>query len=254
MEEALKKFADELGVEYDIVKATIEIEALYPEIMNIVQKNDEFFTKPYTLFDHSISELNHDIVWKNLPVCIYISFTEGNISDKLESLINLAKSYFIANPNEKTDEISKILSSENAQSSIKDFIEYCTNTRIARVLNDILSNFDATEYEFLLKNPEQFMEIAQNSDHPIVHKFIQQFQNILKERVQRGEITQYQLTQDIEGIKAKLNGLFGSALMEALGGTKSDTPAWALNSNSPEARRQRMLARLQKKQREKPHG
>lgn len=255
MEDILKKFAEELSiVEFDCAKATLEIEALYPEIISIVQKNNDLFTKTYTVFDRPLSELNADILWKYLPTCIYVSFTTGNIGDKLESLIGLAKSYLMANPNEKTDEISKILNSENAESSIKDFIEYCTNTRIARILNDILTNFDASEYEYLLKNPEQFMEIAQNPDHPIVHKFVQQFQNLLKERVQRGEINQHQLTQDIEGIKAKLTGMFGNALMEALGGTKSDTPAWALNSNSPEARRQRMLARLQKKQREKPHG
>jgi len=252
MEESLKSFAEELSiVEYDIKEVSAEIEKLYPEILLIVQKNEEFFDKKYFLFNRPISVLNHEVVWNHLPMCIYTSFTTGDISEKVASLIELAKNYITANPSDKTDEISKILNDDNSQSSIKEFLDYCTNTRIAKVLNDILTNMDVSEYEYLLKAPEKFIEIARNPEHPLVQKFIHKFQTLLKERVQRGEITQNQLTQDVEGIKAKLVGLFGSALGDALGGNKSDVSSGVLLSNSPEARRQRMLARLQKKQREK---
>ena len=252
MEESLKSFAEELSiVEYDIKEVSAEIEKLYPEILLIVQKNEEFFDKTYTLFNRPISVLNHEVVWNHLPMCIYTSFTTGDISEKVASLIELAKNYITANPSDKTDEISKILNDDKSQSSIKEFLDYCTNTRIAKVLNDILTNMDVSEYEYLLKAPEKFIEIARNPEHPLVQKFIHKFQTLLKERVQRGEITQNQLTQDVEGIKAKLVGLFGSALGDALGGNKSDVSSGVLLSNSPEARRQRMLARLQKKQREK---
>jgi len=252
MEESLKSFAEELSiVEYDIKEVSAEIEKLYPEILLIVQKNEEFFDKTYTLFNRPISVLNHEVVWNHLPMCIYTSFTTGDISEKVASLIELAKNYITANPSDKTDEISKILNDDTSQSSIKEFLDYCTNTRIAKVLNDILTNMDVSEYEYLLKAPEKFIEIARNPEHPLVQKFIHKFQTLLKERVQRGEITQNQLTQDVEGIKAKMIGIFGSALGDALGGNKSDVSSGVLLSNSPEARRQRMLARLQKKQREK---
>ena len=252
MDDVLKVFAEELSiVEYDPITVSAEIEKLYPEILLIVQKNDEFFDKKYFLFNRPIAVLNREVIWKHLPMCIYTSFTTGDLSEKVGSLIELAKNYMTANPSDKTDEISKILNDDKSQSSIKEFLDYCTNTKIARVLNDILSNMDVTEYEYLLKAPEQFVEIARNPDHPLVQKFIHKFQTLLKERVQRGEITQNQLTQDVEGIKAKLVGVFGSALGDALGGNKSDVSSGILMSNSPEARRQRMLARLQKKQREK---
>lgn len=252
MEESIKSFAEELSiVEYDIASVSAEIEKLYPEILLIVQKNEEFFDKKYFLFNRPISVLNREMIWNHLPMCIYTSFTTGDISEKVASLIELAKSYITANPSEKTDEISKILNDETSQSSIKEFLDYCTNTRIAKVLNDILTNMDVSEYEYLLKAPEKFIEIARNPEHPLVQKFIHKFQTLLKERVQRGEITQNQLTQDVEGIKAKLVGVFGSALGDALGGNKSEVSSGVLLSNSPEARRQRMLARLQKKQREK---
>ena len=252
MEEVLKQFSEELSiVEYDVGKVSAEIEAMYPEIVSIVQKNDAFFDKKYFLFNRPISVLNREVVWKHLPSCLFLSFTQGNIADKMESILAIAKNYISANPNDQTDEISKILNDEKTQGSIQEFIDYCTNTKIAKVFNDILTNLDVSEFEHLLKNPQEFLEIARNPEHPIVQKFIHKFQNILKEKVQKGDINQQQLHQDIEGIKAKLISIFGSSIGEALGGNKSEVSSEVLMSNSPEARRQRMLARLQKKQREK---
>ena len=252
MDNVLKPFAEELSIsEYNVESVTAEIEAMYPDIVSIIQKNDEFFDKVYFLFNRPISVLNREVVWKNLPSCLFLSFTHGNISDKMESILSIAKNYMSANPSEKTDEISKILNDEKTQGSIQDFMEFCVNTKIAKVINDILTNLDVSEFEYLLKDPHEFLEIARNPDHPIVQKFIHKFQTILKDKIQRGDITNNQLQQDIEGIKAKLVSIFGSTLGEALGGNKSEVSSEILMSNSPEARRQRMLARLQKKQREK---
>jgi hypothetical protein len=55
----------------------------------------------------------------------------------------------------------------------------------------------------------------------------------------------------MEAVKAKITSIFGNIFNDALGGRQTDIPSAALLGNSPEARRQRMLARLQKKQREK---
>jgi hypothetical protein len=248
----LKAFADELGIsEFDDGKTMEEIEAFYSDIVLIIQKKNEFFDKPRVLFQIEVNDLDHDVIWKHLPVCLFMSFASGNIKDKLGSLLSIVKNFLSENPSDATSEISRILTDENAQSSIEEFIEFCTNTRIAKVLNDILTNLDVSEFEGLLENPREFIEIARNPEHPIVKKFIQKFQNILKEKMERGEISQSKLQEDIEGIKAKLTGLFGNALTEALGGRGAEVPAAVLTSNSPEARRQRMLARLQRKQREK---
>lgn len=252
IKKTLKAFADELGIaEYDEDKALVELTNLYPEIVLIVKKDEEFFTKDHTLFGEAISELNHEVVWKHLPMCLFCSFTTGDIKEKLGSVISIAKNYLSANPNESTEEFSRILSDEKSQSSIQDFIEYCTNTRVAKVLNDILENLDVTEFEHLLENPQQFIEIARNPEHPMVQKFIHKFQSLLKQKVERGEISMNKVQEDIEGIKAKLTSLFGRSITEALGGRGADVPSSVLTANTPEARRQRMIARLQRKQREK---
>jgi hypothetical protein len=46
-------------------------------------------------------------------------------------------------------------------------------------------------------------------------------------------------------------GLFGNIFNDAIGGRKADVPSSVMIGNSPEARRQRMLARLQRKVQEK---
>jgi hypothetical protein len=182
---------------------------------------------------------------------MFFSFTSGDIKEKLGSVISIAKNYLSANPNDSTDEFSRILNDEKSQSSIQEFIDYCTNTRIAKVINDILTNLDVTEFEPLLENPREFIEIARNPEHPMVQKFIHKFQTLLKHKAERGEISQNKIQEDIEGIKAKLTSLFGKSLTDALGGRGADVPSSVLTSNTPEARRQRMIARLQRKQREK---
>jgi hypothetical protein len=78
---------------------------------------------------------------------------------------------------------------------------------------------------------------------------------ILEDRVKTGKINQQELVREIEMIRAKFQSAFGKYLNEMIvgdagGGTTGNTSQQIL-SNSPEARRARMLARLQKKQKEK---
>jgi hypothetical protein len=248
----LKTFADELEiVEYDETKTFAEVESFYKDIVLIVKKDETFLDESRVLFQRPLNSLNPEVVWKHLPISLFVSFTTGDIRDKLSSVLSIAKTFLSENPNAETDNISRILHDETAQSSIEQFIDYCTNTRIANVLNSILSDLDVSEFEHLLKTPAEFLTIARNPEHPIVKKFIQKFQSLLKQKVETGEISQNRIQEDIEGIKAKLISIFGGSLSEALGGRQSEVSSAVLTSNTPEARRQRMIARLQRKQREK---
>lgn len=248
----LKTFADELGItEYDEAKTISEVESFYKDIVHIVQKNDAFLSASRFLFQRPLNTLNAEIVWKQLPTVLFLSFASGDIREKLGSVLSIAKTFLSDNPSDATDEISRILHDEKTQGSIEQFFDYCSNTRIAKVLDDILSNFDVSEFESFIQNPREFLEVARNPEHPVVQKFIHKFQGLLKQKVECGEISQNRIQEEIEGIKAKLTSLFGSALTDALGGRHSDVSSAVLTSNTPEARRQRMIARLQRKQREK---
>jgi len=73
----------------------------------------------------------------------------------------------------------------------------------------------------------------------------------IRQRIQRGDFSQQTISHEIEAIKAKVMSLFGNIFNEALGGRRGETPVATLMGNSPEARRQRMIARMQRKLREK---
>jgi hypothetical protein len=96
--------------------------------------------------------------------------------------------------------------------------------------------------------------MVRNPENPITKGVVHKVQHLLEEKLKRGSITQHQLLSEVEAIKSKLTSMFGSVIGDALGigGNKGSTANSALlMGNSPEARRQRMLARLQRKQRDK---
>ena len=74
----------------------------------------------------------------------------------------------------------------------------------------------------------------------------------IKDKIRHGEFTQQTIMMEIEAIKAKVMGLFGNVFNDAIGGRRQgNVPSATMLGNSPEARRQRMVVRLQRKLREK---
>jgi hypothetical protein len=151
----------------------------------------------------------------------------------------------------KNDEISKILEDDNTQSHFKEILEFVMETRLAKMCMKMAEEFDVSEFEINVENPEDLMNILKNPEHPIIKRLIAKVQGMIKDKIRSGAITNEQIVREIEAVKAKVMSLFGNVFNDALGGKKGDIPASAMMGNSPEARRQRMVARLQKKLREK---
>jgi hypothetical protein len=77
-------------------------------------------------------------------------------------------------------------------------------------------------------------------------------QMLLREKIETGKINQQDLRREIETLRAKFQSAFGKYLNESIVGAQGNTTgntADQILSNHPEARRARMLARMQKKQR-----
>jgi hypothetical protein len=88
-----------------------------------------------------------------------------------------------------------------------------------------------------------------------MNELMERAQQLLEEKIRRGHINQQELIREIEMLRAKFTSSFGKYLNEMLvgdagGGTTGNTSAQIL-SNSPEARRARMMARMAKKRQEK---
>jgi hypothetical protein len=233
----------------DLDAAIGEIEAFYPEIMKIVQKDAAFFDSPRVLFGTTLSETT-DACWKHLLMCIMASFFHGDIKQKLGTIMNTVKSVWSAS-GQTNDEVDRLLNDDTTKGHVEELIEYVTNLRSAKVFLNIIETIDIGSLDIRLDDPTKLVEMVRNPDNPVMKKCIETVQRALKQKLERGEFTQHQLHSDIEGVKAKVQGLFGNMFTEALGGRRADVPSTVMMSNSPEARRQRMLARLQRKQQEK---
>lgn len=262
----LKSFLDDLHSAFpDIVQLSeIDIETavqhiekeFFPSVLKIFQKDATFFTETErSLMNVNLSELwgldsmtdlFRDTIWKNLQVCIVASFLHGDIKDKIGTLISTFKGLWAG----KDDEISRILNDENSEGHFKALLDYVTGTRLAKIFMQVVEEIDIREIELDFSNPTELVDILKNPEHPTMKKVISKIQGLLQQKLQSGAISQAQIQSEIEGIKARIQSTFGNVFNEALGlgGQRSGTSSAALLGNSPEARRQRMLARLQKRQ------
>lgn len=256
----LKTAFPEIGsVEYNLDQEVKHIEeTYYTSILKVLQKDESFFAEERKFCGLNLSELwtkseaNRELIWKNMFMILIATFFHGDINEKIGKIIETAKNAFSSSGYEN-DEISKILNDEKAEDNFKQIFEYIQNTRLAKLFMELVeeTNIEELVEGINLDNPAELVEMLKNPDHPTMKNIINKVQVKIQTKLQHGQFTQQQLIGEIEGIKAKVQSLFGNVINDMLGGRRADVSSSVLVGNSPEARRQRMIARLQRKQREK---
>jgi len=230
----------------------------FPHILKIIKRDNEFFSEPRIIFGVNVSQLwsiadndeTRDIIWKHILLCMVASLLDGDIKSKFSKILDIAKSVWNGSGH-SNDEVTRILNDEKSEGRLKEIFDYLMETRIAKTFIEIMESFDPSEIEFDISSPQQLMEILQNPEHPVIQKTIMKLKTILADKLRRGSFTQAQFEREIETIKAKIASVFGGMFNDMLGGQRSSVPASVLMGNSPEARRQRMKARLEKKVRDR---
>lgn len=249
----LKKSYPDLPYDYEIEKTAKEFELFYPSALQIMKKDAAFFDVERKAFGINLSELEHtEDTWKHITLSTIASLFHGDIKKKFGSVLSAAKSVWTGSGGDN-DEVSRILNDESSEGHLESLYNFIMDTRIAKIVMEIVEQVDVSSIDVgSIENPAELMEMLKNPEHPVLKKFIARVQGLLREKLMSGSYNQSQMMAEIEGIKAKVQSLFGNVLNEALGGgARGDVTSAALMSNSTEARRQRMLARLQRKQREK---
>lgn len=257
--ELVKKTCPDKNPVVDIAADVKSFETFYPEALKVVQKDVSVFSVDRIVFGVNISDAwktegDKDELWKQFHTSLLASFLQGDIKEKITPIVDMFKSYWSGTgAGEGNEEINKILNDSDSENKFKEILTFISETRIAKLFMSIIEQIDITEIGFNFEKPEEIIEIIKNPEHPIASKIIARIQNIIKAKAQRGEITQRQIEAEIEQIKSKVTSVFGNMFKEAMGvgGGGAEVPPTVLMGNSPEARRQRMIARLQKKQREK---
>jgi hypothetical protein len=231
-----------------------ELEALYPHTLRILQRDPEFFsTNELTLFGVRLDELDSsESIWKHLHVCMMSSLFHGDLKEKMGKLLSTAKALW-SSSGQTNSEVDRILNDENAEDHFQEVFDYITNLRSAKIFLEILEEVDVGSLGLSLDDPNQLVEIFRNPEHPKLQKAIQTVQRLLKQKLERGQLSQQQLTSDVEGIKTKIQSMFGNILGEALGvggrrpgGVEANLLA-GRNSHGSEAARIRLQARWKRR-------
>ena len=229
-----------------------------PHVLRVLKKDDTLLAEVELFPGMKVPWAGTDEEWKLLQMALLHSVLRGDPKETFGKLMESFKS-LIPGGSAQADEIQKLLEDEENQSSLQEMLELVMNTRLVSIIGEIAASLETADLGLDLENPEQLLEMMRNPQESEVLKEIsERAKIILEDKIKSGKINQQELVREIEMLRAKFQSSFGKYLNEMIvgdggGGTTGNTSAQIL-SNSPDARRARMLARLQKKQKEKARG
>jgi hypothetical protein len=237
----------------DVDKTAAELEVFYPDALEVIQKDSAFFDSPRIVFGINLStiwETTEDTtaaIWKHLQISMIASFLHGDMKSKMGKIMEIAKTML----GDRGDAVSKIFEDESTEGHFKEIIDFVMQTRIAKLFFSLIEQFDMSEFDFDIENPQQLMEMVQNPENPMIKKMISKVQGLVHDKLQRGEITKDQIVREIEDIKSKVVLTFGDVFNDMLGlGSKKDKGNRPV-LNTPQARAQYRRDRLRMKLQEK---
>jgi len=230
-------------------------ETFLPHALRILKKDNALLAEVDLFPGVKVPWEGTEEEWKLLQMAVLYSVLHGDPKEKFGKILETFKS-LVPGGSSQADEISKILDDEETKSSLEEMLELVMNTRLAGLIGEIASSFEASDFGIDLENPEELLNLLRNpQQNETLNDIAERAKSILEDKIKTGKINQQELIREIEMLRAKFQSSFGRYLNEMIvgdagGGTTGNTSAQIL-SNSPEARRARMLARLQKKQKEK---
>ena len=230
-------------------------DTLLPHLLRILKKDNTLFAEIELFPGVKVPWEGTEKEWSLINMALMYSVLHGDPKEKFGKIFETLKG-LVPGGSAQADEISKILEDEETQSSFQEILDLVMNTRLASIMGDIAQSVSYEDLDLDFENPEKILEMLRNpQESPVLQELMDRAKMIMEDRIKSGKINQQELVREIEMIRAKFQSSFGKYLNEMIvgdagGGTTGNTSQQIL-SNSPDARRARMLARLQKKQKEK---
>jgi hypothetical protein len=225
-------------------------ETFLPHLLRVIKKDNTLFEEVDIFPGIKVTWDGSDESWKVFHMALLNAVLHGDPKEKFGKVTEALKGVF-----PQADEISTILEDEDTKSSMSEILELLMSTRLATVVSDMIQSMDFSNLGLDLEDPEKLMEMMRNpQESPVLSELMDRARGLLEDRIKSGKINQDELRREIEMLRAKFQSSFGKYLNEALIGTPGNTTgntASQIMSNHPEARRARMIARLQKRQQEK---
>lgn len=235
-------------------------ELMTPHALKILQKDNSLFRgehvpQPFPDIDIRMLWDGSDELWKRLHMAMLFSFFQGDPKEKVAQIMESMKQV-LPETHGDTSEILKVLASEETSSSLTEMFELLMKTRLASIVGEIAASIELDDLGIDFEHPEEILEMLQHPERsPAVRKIMEQVKTLLEDRIRTGKINQQELIREIETLKAKFQSSFGKYMNEMVGvgrdGPATGNTSEQIMSNSPEARRARMQARLQRKLHEK---
>lgn len=227
-------------------------DTLLPHLLRVIQKDATLLTEVELFPGVKVKWVDDDEHWQRLHLALMYSVLRGDPKEKFGKIFETIKTMM---PGAGSSQIDELLNDEDTQSSLTEMLELIMNTRLISIVGDIMQSVSFDDLGFDFENPESLLETFRNpTESAALNTLMERAKTVLEDRVRSGKINQVELQRDIELIRAKFQSSFGKYINEQVLGVQGNTTgntASQILSNHPDARRARMMARLQKKQKEK---
>jgi hypothetical protein len=256
--------AETLDKEYAEINFKAEVERfkilLQPIFMQVVKKDDKIFEEPriflrgidFSALMKDASEKQKETLWTYIRMFLVCSYLGSDIMETVKGLWSKVSGQA------STDEVDDILKDESTQSGIQDLLETLKDTRIFKLGMEVMENLNVESLglgDIDFSDIGGLIEMVKNPEHPVTKRAISAVQKMIEQKMRTGSLKKEDFIREIEMLKEKFKHslgrlfkkeFFGEAAAGA-GGERPTPSAAELTSNHPEARRARMLARLQRK-------
>ena len=231
-----------------------------PHLLRVIQKDNTLLSEVDLFPGIKVEWEGTEEQWKALHMALLRSVLHGDPKEKFGSLIDAVKKAIPgmggSESSSQVDEIQKILEDDETKGALSEILELIMNTRLVSLVGEIFQSLSFEDLNIDLENPESLLEMLRNpQEHEGLKEIMDRAKIILEEKVTSGKLNPQELRRDVEMIRAKFQSSFGKYLNEAIlgddGTDRTGNTAQQILSNHPDARRARMLARLQKRQQQK---
>jgi hypothetical protein len=266
LDDIRKEFPDlteTLDKEYAEIDFKAEVERfkilLQPIFMQVVKKDDAIFAEPqmflrgvdFSALMKDATEKQKETLWTYIRMFLVCSYLGSDIMETVKGLWSKISGQG------NTDEVDEILKDESTQTGIQDLLETLKDTRIFKLGMEVMENLNVETLglgDIDFSDIGGLLEMVKNPEHPVTKKAIAAVQKMIEHKMRTGSLKKEDFIREIEMLKEKfkhsLGRLFKQEFFGEAAGGAGDRPtpsAAELTSNHPEARRARMLARLQRK-------
>jgi hypothetical protein len=239
---------------YDAEVAALK-EHLQPLFMQIIQKDASIFSVPrFFLRGIDFSDLmrtdNERIkekLWTHIRILLLCSYMGADIMSTIRDLI----SKFTGK--EPSSEVDEILKEDKTQSGIAELMDTLKDTRIFKLGMEVMENLNIEKLglsDIDFTNVEELISMVKNPEHPVTKKAISSVRGLIEQKMRMGSLRREDFIAEVEMLKEKFKHSIGRLVGQEFFGDTHDRPthsAQTVLSNHPDARRARMLARLQRK-------